>query len=84
MEEVKAFPVEPDKIESPAEPKGSKDFTAEERAIIIAKAKEVGFEKVADEFGIKARLISYWIQQEKKKTVNRSKATKPSKPLKRT
>ena len=74
MEEVKAFPVEPDKIESPAEPKGSKDFTAEERAIIIAKAKEVGFEKVADEFGIKARLISYWIQQEKKKA---------SKPLKR-
>ena len=78
MEELKALPAEPDKAESPAEPKGSKDFTAEERATIIAKAKEVGFEKVADEFGIKARLISYWIQQEKKK------AAKGSKRLKRT
>ena len=81
MEEVTALPVEPDKAESPAEPKGSKNFTAEERATIISKAKEVGFEKVAKEFGIRARLISYWIQQEKKKA---SKATKPSKPLKRT
>ena len=77
MEEVKAFPVEPDK----AEPKGSKDFTAEERATIIAKAKEVGFEKVAAEFGIRVCLISYWIQQEKKKAIKRSKAVKP---LKRT
>ena len=67
VEEVTALPVEPDKAESPAESKGSKDFTAEERATIIAKAKEVGFEKVANEFGIRARLISYWIQQEKKK-----------------
>ena len=81
MEEVKAFPAEPDKRESPAEPKGSKDFTAEERATIITKAKEVGFEKVADEFGIRARLISYWIQQEKKKAVKRSKVAKS---LKRT
>ena len=81
VEEVTALPVEPDKAESPAESKGSKDFTAEERATIIAKAKEVGFEKVANEFGIRARLISYWIQQEKKKTVKRSKAAKPSKPL---
>ena len=78
MEEVTALPIEPDKAESPAEPKGSKDFTAEERATIISKAKEVGFEKVANEFGIRARLISYWIQQEKKKTVKRSKVAKPS------
>ena len=84
MEEVTALPVEPDKAESPAESKGSKDFTAEERATIIAKAKEVGFEKVANEFGIRARLISYWIQQEKRKTVKRSKAAKPSKPLRGT
>ena len=67
MEEVTVFPAEPDKAESPAEPKGSKNFTAEERATIISKAKEVGFEKVANEFGIRARLISYWIQQEKRK-----------------
>ena len=57
MEEVTVFPVEPDKAESPAEPKGSKYFTSEERATIIAKAKEVGFEKVANEFGIRVRLI---------------------------
>ena len=81
MEEVTVFPAEPDKTESPAQPKGSKDFTPEERATIIAKAQEVGFEKVANEFGIRARLISYWIQQEKRKTVKRSKAAKP---LKRT
>ena len=81
MEEVTALPVEPDKAESPAEPKGSKYFTAEERATIISKAKEVGFEKVAKEFGIRARLISYWIQQEKKKE---AKSAKPSKQLKRT
>ena len=74
MEEVTVFPAEPDKAESPAQPKGSKDFTPEERATIISKAQEVGFEKVANEFGIRARLISYWIQQEKKKA---------SKPLKR-
>ena len=67
MEEVTVFPVEPDKAESTAQPKGCKDFTAEERSTIIAKAKEVGFAKVAKEFGIRARLISYWIQQEKKK-----------------
>ena len=73
MEEVTVFPADPDKAESPAELKGSKDFTPEERATIIAKAQEVGFEKVANEFGIRARLISYWIQQEKKKA---------SKPLK--
>ena len=74
MEEVTVFPADPDKAESPAELKGSKDFTPEERATIIAKAQEVGFEKVANEFGIRARLISYWLQQEKKKA---------SKPLKR-
>ena len=84
MEEVTVFPANPDKVESPAEPKGSKNFTAEERATIISKAKEVGFEKVAKEFGIRARLISYWIQQEKKKTVKRSKVAKPSKPLRGT
>ena len=74
MEEVTALPADPDKAESPAELKGSKDFTPEERATIIAKAQEVGFEKVANEFGIRARLVSYWLQQEKKKA---------SKPLKR-
>ena len=84
MEEVKAFPAEPDKRESPAEPKGSKDFTAEERATIITKAKEVGFEKVADEFGIKAHLISYWIQQEKKRAAKQSKPLNQSKQLKGT
>ena len=66
-EDITTFPAKPDKAESPAQPKGSKDFTAEERATIISKAKEVGFEKVANEFGIRARLNSYWIQQEKKK-----------------
>ena len=81
MEEVTVFPAEPDKAESPAQPKGSKDFTPEERATIISKAQEVGFEKVANEFGIRARLISYWIQQEKKKE---AKSAKPSKQLKRT
>ena len=75
MEEVTAFSAELGEAESLAEPKGSKDFTAKERATIISKAKEVGFEKVANEFGIRARLISYWIQQEKKKA---------SKPLRRT
>ena len=55
--------------------KGSKDFSPEERATIIAMAKEVGFAKVALEFGIKARLISYWVQQEKKKA---SKSSKPT------
>ena len=54
--------------------KGSKDFSPEERATIIAMAREVGFAKVALEFGIKARLISYWVQQEKKKS------SKPRKP----
>lgn len=62
--------------------KGSKDFTPEERATIIAKAKEVGTAKAANEFGIKARLISYWIQQEKKKASKPSKAK--SKDLKHT
>ena len=62
--------------EAPAEDqsRGSKDFSPEERATIIAIAKEVGFAKVAREFGIKARLISYWVQQEKKA----SKSLKPS------
>ena len=55
--------------------KGSKDFSPEERATIIAMAREVGFAKVALEFGIKARLISYWVQQEKKKA---SKSSKPT------
>ena len=58
------------------QPKGSKAFSPEERATIIAIAKEVGFAKVAREFGIKARLISYWVQQEKKKA---SKSLKPRK-----
>ena len=40
-------------------------------------AKEVGFAKVAKVFGIKARLISYWVQQEKKKA---ARPTKPSRP----
>ena len=57
--------------------KGSGDFTPEERATIIAMAKEVGFAKVANEFGIKARLISYWVQQEKKRA---ARPTKPSRP----
>lgn len=57
--------------------KSSRDFTPEERATIITMAKEVGFAEVANEFGIKARLISYWIQQEKKK------AARPTKPSKR-
>ena len=59
--------------------KSSKDFSPEERATIIAMAKEVGFVKVANEFGIKARLISYWVQQEKRKA---ARPTKPSKALK--
>ena len=67
-----------DRPEAPS--KSSKDFSPEERATIIAMAKEVGFAKVANEFGIKARLISYWIQQEKRKE---SKALKPLKALKR-
>ena len=76
MEEVTALPADPDKVESPAEPKVSKNFTAEERATIITKANEVGFEKVANEFGIRARLISYWIQQEKKKESKLFRGTK--------
>ena len=75
--------IEPDKaveIEPESQPnsKGSKDFSPEERAAIIAKAKEVGTVKVANEFGIKAQLITYWRHQEKKK------AAKQSKPLKGT
>ena len=56
--------------------KGSNDFSPEERETIVAMAKELGVSKVAREFGIRARLISYWLHQEKKK------ASKPSKPLK--
>ena len=65
-------------MEAPAEDqsRGSKDFSSEERATIIAMAKEVGFAKVAREFGIKARLISYWVQQEKKS----SRSSGSSKP----
>ena len=80
MEELKTLPAEPDEVIE-VSPKGSKDFTPEERATIITRAKEVGFAKVADEFGIRARLISYWIQQEKKKA---SKVVKQSKQLKKT
>ena len=80
MEELKTLPAEPDEVIE-VSPKGSKDFTPEERATIITRAKEVGFAKVADEFGIRARLISYWIQQEKKKA---SKVVKQSKRLKKT
>ena len=77
-------PVEPATVietapaEAKSNSKGSKDFSPEERAEIIAKAKEVGTAKAANEFGIKARLITYWRHQEKKK------ATKQSKPLKGT
>lgn len=52
--------------------RGSRDFSPEERAKIIAMAKELGTSKVSRESGIKARLISYWIHQEKK-------ASKPAK-----
>ena len=93
MEESTVFPAEVDKVEpdkaietaeSPAQLKSSKDFSPEERATIITKAKEVGFEKVADEFGIKAHLISYWIQQEKKRAAKQSKPLNQSKQLKGT
>ena len=53
--------------------KSSRDFTPEERATIIAMAKELGTAKVAREFGIRARLISYWLHQEKKKASKQSK-----------
>ena len=84
-EGITTFPAEADRaVESaPTEAKpdnalkSSKDFPPEERATIIAMAKEVGFVKVANEFGIKARLISYWVQQEKKKA---ARPTKPSMP----
>ena len=69
-------PVPTEAVTEDSSSKGSKDFSPEERATIIAMAKEVGFAKVAREFGIKARLISYWVQQEKKA----SKSLKPRKP----
>ena len=46
--------------------KGSRSFTKEERAAIIELAKEVGATKVAREIGVNARLIYYWLHQEKK------------------
>ncbi len=55
--------------------KGSKDFSEEERATIIAMTKELGVASVAREIGVNAKLIHYWLQQEKKKTLEQ-----PSKP----
>lgn len=56
--------------------RGSRDFSPEERAKIVAMAKELGVSKVSSEFGIKPRLISYWLHQDKKK------ASKPAKQKK--
>ena len=52
--------------------KGSRSFTKEERATIIELAKEVGATKVAREIGVNARLIYYWLRQEKKKSSAKS------------
>lgn len=49
--------------------RGSKDFSEEERATIIAMTKELGVASVAREIGVSAKLIHYWLHQEKKKTL---------------
>ena len=54
--------------------RGSKDFSPEERDTIIAMAKELGTAQVAREFGIKTKLISYWLHHDKRKA---SKHTTP-------
>ena len=48
--------------------KGSRNFTQEERATITELAKEVDAAKVAREICVSARLIYYWLHQEKKKS----------------
>ena len=62
--------------------KGSKDFSPEERATIIAMAKELGTAKVSREFGIRYGLISYWLHQERKRAAKSEKPSKLSKALK--
>ena len=85
-------PAETDKAEKPemsqteertdskqSAPRGSRDFSDEERAMIIAMTKELGVANVAHEIGVNAKLIHYWLHQEKKKTLEQ-----PPKPASQT
>ena len=62
----------PEEANASQDSKGSRSFTKEERATIIELAKEVGATKVAREIGVNARLIYYWLRQEKKKSSSQS------------
>ena len=85
-------PAETDKAEKPetsqteertdskrSAPRGSRDFSDEERAAIIAMTKELGVASVAHEIGVNAKLIHYWLHQEKKKILEQ-----PAKPASQT
>ena len=62
----------PEEANASQDSKGSRSFTKEERATIIELAKKVGAAKVAREIGVNARLIYYWLHQEKKKSSAKS------------
>ena len=66
----------------PSTKKSTKDFTASERAMIIARAEEVGKFKAADEFGTSWQAIAAWMKKEGKNNgeapVVKAKKTKKS------
>ena len=59
--------------------KGVRVLTSEERAVIIAKAKEIGVAEAAREFGINYYTIYTWLKKGKKKASSKSEqSAKPA------
>ncbi|MBR1437837.1 MAG: hypothetical protein IJ587_04805, partial [Synergistaceae bacterium] len=52
--------------------KGARSLTSEEKAVIIAKAEEIGAAKAAREFGISYYTVYTWLKQGKKKASEQS------------
>ena len=52
--------------------KGARSLTSEEKAVIIAKAEEIGAAKAAREFGINYYTVYTWLKQGKKKASEQS------------
>ena len=52
--------------------KGTRSLTSEEKAVIIAKAEEIGAAKAAREFGINYYTVYTWLKQGKKKASEQS------------
>lgn len=52
----------------PSTKKRTKDFTENERAVILARAKEVGIIAAADEFGTSWQAVAAWQRAERKES----------------